>query len=307
MAERLARLFGTEQDRVNCPFYAKMGACRHGDRCSRLHHKPSFSPTLLLANMYQNPMAQGAAALNIDEKLLRDHFEEFYEDVFEEFSQFGKIDDMHVMDNLSDQLVGNVYCMFDDEEGAAKALTALNGRFYAGRPIMAEFSPVTDFHESRCRQFDEAVCSRGGQCNFMHIKKLSSGLCRRLKIEMPTTGRPKGYDDRGGDGGKGGGGYGGGGGGYGGGYDDRGGRDRDRGHDRHDERRSDERRSSRRDGGERGERRREERRREERRRDRSPRPEGDRPPGDGPPPSGPPADHPPPGPDGHQDAPPPQY
>ena len=30
--------------------------------------------------MYQNPMAQGAAALNIDEKLLWDHFEEFYED-----------------------------------------------------------------------------------------------------------------------------------------------------------------------------------------------------------------------------------
>ena len=115
-------------------------------------------------------------------QLLKDHFEEFYEDVYEEFSQFGKIDEMNVMDNLSDQLVGNVYCMFEDEEGAAKALTALNGRFYAGRPIMAEFSPVTDFHEARCRQFDENVCGRGGQCNFMHIKKLSSDICRRLRI-----------------------------------------------------------------------------------------------------------------------------
>ena len=54
-------------------------------------------------------------------QLLRDHFEEFFEDVFEEFSQFGKIEEMNVMDNLSDQLVGNVYCMFEDEEGAAKA------------------------------------------------------------------------------------------------------------------------------------------------------------------------------------------
>jgi len=211
-------------------------------------------------------MAQGAAALNIDEKLLNDHFEEFYEDVFEEFSQFGKIESMHVMDNLSDQLVGNVYCMYEDEEGAAKALTALNGRFYAGRPIMAEFSPVTDFHEARCRQFDENVCGRGGQCNFMHIKKLSPSLCRRIKIEVPTTGRPRGYDDRGGGGkgGGGGGGYGGGGGG-GGGYDDRG-RDRDRDRDRQDSRRSDERRSSRRDG-DRESRRRDERRRDERRRD----------------------------------------
>lgn len=33
---------------VNCPFYYKIGACRHSDRCSRLHHKPAFSPTLLV-------------------------------------------------------------------------------------------------------------------------------------------------------------------------------------------------------------------------------------------------------------------
>lgn len=55
MAEHLASIFGTEKDRVNCPFYFKIGACRHGDRCSRLHTKPSISPTLLLANMYQRP------------------------------------------------------------------------------------------------------------------------------------------------------------------------------------------------------------------------------------------------------------
>ena len=42
-------------DRVNCPFFFKMGACRHGDRCSRLHHKPLFSQTLLFPHMYQNP------------------------------------------------------------------------------------------------------------------------------------------------------------------------------------------------------------------------------------------------------------
>ena len=31
MAEHLARIFGSEEDRVNCPFYFKMGACRNGD------------------------------------------------------------------------------------------------------------------------------------------------------------------------------------------------------------------------------------------------------------------------------------
>ena len=29
-AEHLARIHGTEEDKVNCPFYYKIGACRHG-------------------------------------------------------------------------------------------------------------------------------------------------------------------------------------------------------------------------------------------------------------------------------------
>lgn len=55
MAEHLARIIGTEEDRVNCPFYWKIGACRHGDQCSRSHYKPSSSPTIVLRHMYPNP------------------------------------------------------------------------------------------------------------------------------------------------------------------------------------------------------------------------------------------------------------
>ncbi len=40
MADRLARVFGTEEDKVNCSFFFKIGACRHGDKCTRLHYKP---------------------------------------------------------------------------------------------------------------------------------------------------------------------------------------------------------------------------------------------------------------------------
>lgn len=55
MAENLARIIGTEEDRVNCPFYWKIGACRHGDQCSRAHYKPSAAQTLVIRHMYQNP------------------------------------------------------------------------------------------------------------------------------------------------------------------------------------------------------------------------------------------------------------
>ena len=53
----LANLYGTEKDRVNCPFYFKTGACRHGDKCTRLHNKPVTSQTLMLPHMYLNPIA----------------------------------------------------------------------------------------------------------------------------------------------------------------------------------------------------------------------------------------------------------
>ena len=41
--------------------------------------------------------------------------------------------------------MGNVYAKFADEEHTDAALKALFGRFYAGRPLVCEFSPVTDF------------------------------------------------------------------------------------------------------------------------------------------------------------------
>lgn len=45
-----------EMCRVNCSFFFKIGACRHGERCSRLHNKPTFSQTILLQNLYLNPV-----------------------------------------------------------------------------------------------------------------------------------------------------------------------------------------------------------------------------------------------------------
>ncbi|KAH7372406.1 hypothetical protein KP509_17G002300 [Ceratopteris richardii] len=53
-------------------------------------------------------------------------------------------------------------------------------RFDAGRPIIVDFSPVTDFREATCRQYEENTCNRGGYCNFMHLKKISRDLRRKL-------------------------------------------------------------------------------------------------------------------------------
>ncbi|KAF3539125.1 hypothetical protein F2Q69_00022917 [Brassica cretica] len=184
MAEHLASIFGTEKDRVNCPFYFKIGACRHGDRCSRLHNRPTISPTLLLSNMYQRPdmITPGVDPQGqpLDPSKVQEHFEDFYEDIFEELDKCGEVESLNVCDNLADHMIGNVYVLFKEEDQAAAALKALQGRFYLGRPIIADFSPVTDFREATCRQYEEDNCNRGGYCNFMHAKQISRELRRKL-------------------------------------------------------------------------------------------------------------------------------
>jgi splicing factor U2AF subunit len=184
-AEHLARIHGTEEDRVNCPFYFKIGACRHGDRCSRLHNKPVFSQTILIKHMYQNPLANIIAnhgdPNSVDRKETEAQFEDFYEEIYEELCTFGKVEELHVCDNLGEHLLGNVYAKYKDEEHAAAAQKALYGRFYAGRPLICEFSPVTDFREARCRQFDDGSCNRGGYCNFMHVREVPRDLQREFE------------------------------------------------------------------------------------------------------------------------------
>ena len=112
MATHLAKLFGTEEDKVNCPFFYKMGACRHGAACDRKHHHPTSSPTIMLPHLYQNPLAAlyaksgGTTSVSKDEEAaIAREFEQTFIDIFDEVSRFGEVDELQVCDNLNDHLV----------------------------------------------------------------------------------------------------------------------------------------------------------------------------------------------------------
>ncbi|XP_033757802.1 splicing factor U2AF 35 kDa subunit-like protein isoform X2 [Pecten maximus] len=184
MAEYLASIFGTEKDKVNCSFYFKIGACRHGERCSRLHNKPTFSQTVLIQNLYLNPQNAALTAdgshIQMDELAIQQHYDEFFEEVYVEMEKYGEIEEMNVCDNLGDHLVGNVYVKYRYEEDAEKSMNDLNNRWFNGRPVHSELSPVTDFREACCRQYEMGECTRGGFCNFMHLKPISRELRREL-------------------------------------------------------------------------------------------------------------------------------
>ena len=209
MADYLASIFGTEKDKVNCSFYFKIGACRHGEKCSKVHNKPTFSQTVLLKNLYTNPLntshqsSDRAIVDSMNEEQLQKHFDDIFEELFIEMeAKYGEIEEMNICDNLSEHLAGNTYVKFRYEEDSEKACQDLNNRWFNGKPIYAELSPVTDFHEACCRQYQMGECPRGGFCNFMHLKPISNSLRRKLYSVKYSKRRRDDYDEYGYDNGE---------------------------------------------------------------------------------------------------------
>ncbi|KAF5927454.1 hypothetical protein HPG69_016092 [Diceros bicornis minor] len=157
-----------------------------GSHC-KSHSWRNFFKTMTIAllNIYRNPQnsSQSADGLRcaVSDVEMQEHYDEFFEEVFTEMEEkYGEVEEMNVCDNLGDHLVGNVYVKFRREEDAEKAVIDLNNRWFNGQPIHAELSPVTDFREACCRQYEMGECTRGGFCNFMHLKPISRELRREL-------------------------------------------------------------------------------------------------------------------------------
>lgn len=172
--------FGTEQDKDHCPFHIKTGACRFGQRCSRVHFYPDKSCTLLIKNMYNGPglaWEQDEGLEYTDEEVER-CYEEFYEDVQTEFLKFGEIVNFKVCRNGSFHLRGNVYVHYKSLDSAVLAYHSINGRYYAGKQVTCEFVGVTRWKVAICGEYMKSrfkTCSHGTACNFIHCFRNPGG------------------------------------------------------------------------------------------------------------------------------------
>lgn len=146
-------------DKYVCSFYQRIGACRHGEKCSRRHVAPLESHTILLSNLLQNTKSDPAS------------FDDFYSDVFVKAAAAGKVEDIVVCENENFHLNGNVYVAYHTTQAASAAVNIFNQEWFAGRPVYCELSPVTSFADANCRAHDKQQCLRGGQCNFMHLRR----------------------------------------------------------------------------------------------------------------------------------------
>lgn len=172
--------FGTEQDKAHCPFHLKTGACRFGQRCSRVHFYPDKSCTLLIKNMYNGPGLswEHDEGLEYTDEEVERCYEEFYEDVHTEFMKFGEIVNFKVCKNGSFHLRGNVYVHYKSLDSAVLAYHSINGRYFAGKQVSCEFVGVTKWKVAICGEFMKSrlkTCSRGTACNFIHCFRNPGG------------------------------------------------------------------------------------------------------------------------------------
>ncbi|KAK3734361.1 hypothetical protein QZH41_016664, partial [Actinostola sp. cb2023] len=196
--------YGTEQDAVNCSFYLKTGACRFGERCSRAHPRLPASVTLLIPHMYQDirlsqtmlDEADHDTGLEFDDEEANERYKAFFDDVLAEFEKAGRVVQFKVCCNHEPHLRGNVYVQFSSENETAQAFAAFNGRWYAGRQLSCEYSPVTKWRSAICGFFTRNRCPRGKNCNFLHVYRNPGNAFRNMDRDDSSPGRTP-YSERG--------------------------------------------------------------------------------------------------------------
>jgi len=118
--EVIATLFGKEPEKtIKCNFYLKIGACRHGERCTKVHREPTYSRTVLLKNFYWSPLNQFKNFHQVmplhqySAEELQQHFDETYEELFFELERrYGEVEELLICDNIAEHLAGNAYVKF---------------------------------------------------------------------------------------------------------------------------------------------------------------------------------------------------
>jgi hypothetical protein len=105
MADYLSTVFeGEKNTRVKCPFYTKIGACRHGINCTRSHAMPNWSQTVLLKNFYVSPLNTASEFVEMKQytnEELQAHFEETYEELFVELEKkYGDLEELNICENI---------------------------------------------------------------------------------------------------------------------------------------------------------------------------------------------------------------
>jgi len=200
----------SRQNNQPCQFFTKTGICKYGDKCTKRHVRPLRSRTVMFHRLYSDPvyiergkrlnemrksgrlqqdhgydrnlLRKAAEEDGLNKKRIQEQLEQFFKDIFVELSlKYGKIEDMGIAGNLNKYLNGNVYVVFENESSANICYLKTNKRWYNGRPIICELSPVVSLDMACCKSYEtKGVCDRENSCGYAHFLKIDPKLEKTL-------------------------------------------------------------------------------------------------------------------------------
>ncbi|KAF0699705.1 Aste57867_9754 [Aphanomyces stellatus] len=170
--ENVHKMTSEQKKMLLCSFFIRTGVCRFGDHCSRIHAPPSAPGRFVLfPGMHTigvRSHRDGDDHLELDEREMRDGYRAFYFDALVELLKFGHLVQLNTCCNTASHLRGNVYVEYQTAQQAADAREGLYGRWYAGRQLLPEVTPISSWSDAICGLFLRKRCVRGGDCNFLH-------------------------------------------------------------------------------------------------------------------------------------------
>ncbi|XP_055613893.1 U2 small nuclear ribonucleoprotein auxiliary factor 35 kDa subunit-related protein 2 [Uranotaenia lowii] len=173
----LSVLSHTRPGANTCSFFTKVGACRHGVRCTSDHQTPGLSEIIFIPNFFvhpalderQHPEYGQDGGIEFDEEEINQSFREFFKDIVDEFETFGPIKGVFVSRNYLPHLRGSCYIEYQTKRSAAQAYQRMNGRFYASRQLRVEFRSSISWCHAVCGLNIQSRCPKGRNCNYLHL------------------------------------------------------------------------------------------------------------------------------------------
>ncbi|RCK56429.1 Splicing factor U2AF subunit [Candida viswanathii] len=180
-----------------CWFYTKVGACHHGEKCVKRHINPTTSYTIKLSNLYDNPLAKkrhrkpaeikSKKGPEVDETVA----EPASESTTESTTQSPQENTDRPAEDTSISLQDEPEVELTEDEIQANfdyaCNTELNSEWFNEKPVYSSLSPVSDFGEALCHEYDSGDCERDGNCNYMHLRYSSPAMQNKMFRSQERT------------------------------------------------------------------------------------------------------------------------
>ncbi|KAM7353378.1 uncharacterized protein ACRADG_005456 isoform 2-T3 [Cochliomyia hominivorax] len=175
---RLESFVQSRPGEKSCDFFDKTNCCRFGIACSFNHKRPLLAKIIMIKHFFQHPLleqeeheeyARSDSKLELNERDLRDSYDEFCEDVWPVLEEFGSIVNFRTVRNIQAHLRGHVFVEYEEKRSALKAFIKLQNRYYASKRLNVEFSNIRQWRTGICGLALGRKCPKGVKCNFFHL------------------------------------------------------------------------------------------------------------------------------------------